>query len=122
MHPTATTLAPVSAAASTVSMESFLALATNAQVFTTTTSAPDGSATSWYPPICSRPAISEESTSLRAQPRVTRFTRVAGGAQIGIDAEARPSAPRIPPDGGGTRPLSLVAVTADDRPALVVHR
>ncbi len=46
MHPTATTLAPVSAAASTVSMESFLALATNAQVLTTTTSAPSGSGTS----------------------------------------------------------------------------
>ena len=45
-QPTATTLAPVSAAASTVSMESFLALATNAQVFTTTTSAAAGSATS----------------------------------------------------------------------------
>ena len=45
-QPTATTLAPVSAAASTVSMESFLALATKAQVFTTTTSAAAGSATS----------------------------------------------------------------------------
>src|SRR5829696_7263476 len=73
-HPTATTGRSPSAAASTVSIESFLALATKAQVLTTTTSASSSSATS-QPPAASRPASSSESTSLRAQPRVTKAAR-----------------------------------------------
>jgi hypothetical protein len=64
----------VSAAASNVSIESFFALATKAQVLTSTTSA------SWsaisQPPAASRPASSSESTSLRAQPRVTSATDI----------------------------------------------
>jgi len=48
MHPTATTFAPVSAAASTASIESFLAASTNAQVLTTITSAGSASSvTNW---------------------------------------------------------------------------
>src|SRR3981081_3228499 len=75
MQPTATTLAPVAAAASRVSTESFLADSTNPQVFTTTTSDSSGSVASSQPPAASRPASSSESTSLRAQPRVSSETR-----------------------------------------------
>ena len=75
MQPTATTLAPVSDAASSVSTESFLADSTKPQVLTTTTSADSSASTSSQPPSASRPASSSESTSLRAQPRVSRATR-----------------------------------------------
>jgi hypothetical protein len=86
MQPTATTLAPVSLAASEaasrVSIESFLACSMNPQVLTTMTSgageAPSGppsASTSSQPLPANRPANSSESTSLRAQPRVTRAAR-----------------------------------------------
>ena len=65
-----------SAASSRVSTESFLAASTKPQVLTTTVSASSGSSTSRKPPASSRPASSSESTSLRAQPRVTRATVV----------------------------------------------
>ena len=58
-------------------MESFLACSTNPQVLTTMTSGVASSAsrsTSSQPLPCSRPASSSESTSLRAQPRVSRAT------------------------------------------------
>ena len=59
-------------------MESFLACSTNPQVLTTMTSGVASSAsrsTSSQPLPCSRPASSSESTSLRAQPRVSRAAR-----------------------------------------------
>ena len=49
MQPAATTLAPVSAAASSVSIESCLAFSTNPQVLTTTTSAPSPSVVTCQP-------------------------------------------------------------------------
>ena len=83
MQPTATTAfadpsAFRSEAWSRVSTESFLAASTKPQVLTTTVSASSGSATSRKPPASSRPASSSESTSLRAQPRVTRATVASG--------------------------------------------
>ena len=51
-----------------------MAASTKPQVFTTTVSASSGSSTSRKPSASSRPASSSESTSLRAQPRVTRAT------------------------------------------------
>src|SRR2546430_14579931 len=75
-HPTATTLAPVSVAASSVSTESFFADSTNPHVFTTTTSAPvSPPSTSSHPPALRRPANSAEATSLRAHPSVSSATR-----------------------------------------------
>ena len=79
MQPVATTLAPVSAAASSVSIESCLAFSTKPQVLTTTTSAPSPSGVSAQPSASSRAASSSESTSLRAQPRVSSATRWPGG-------------------------------------------
>src|SRR3954470_10688425 len=81
MQPTATTaLADPSVlrsdASSSVSTESFLAASTKPQVFTITVSASSGLSTSRKPPASSRPASSSESTSLRAQPSVTRATVV----------------------------------------------
>ncbi len=57
-------------------MLSFLADSTKPHVLTTTVSASSGSSTSRKPLAASRPASSSESTSLRAQPRVTRATDV----------------------------------------------
>src|SRR5436190_5037054 len=74
MHPTATTLRPVSCACSNASMLSRLAASTKPQVLTTIASASSGSSTSIQPSLSSRAASSSESTSLRAQPRVTRET------------------------------------------------
>ena len=70
-----------SAASSRVSTESFFAASTKPQVFTTTVSASSGSSTSRKPPASRRPASSSESTSLRAQPSVTRAT-VVGAAPV----------------------------------------
>ena len=56
-------------------MESCLAFSTKPQVLTTTTSAPSPSVVTCQPSACSRAASSSESTSLRAQPRVSRATR-----------------------------------------------
>ena len=63
-----------SEASSSASIESFLACSTKPQVLTTATSASAASSTSSHPSAASRPASSSESTSLRAQPRVTRAT------------------------------------------------
>ena len=67
----------MSDAASSVSIESFLALSTKPQVLTTTTSGAvgDSGPTSSQPAASSRPASSSESVSLRAQPSVTSETR-----------------------------------------------
>ena len=73
--------AGVGGAPSSVSIESFLALSTKPQVLTTTTSAPPASSTSSQPAASSRPASSSESTSLRAQPSVTRATRREAGTR-----------------------------------------
>jgi hypothetical protein len=78
MQPTATTEAPVSVAARIASTESFFALSMKPHVLTSTASAPSASSTSRYPPAASRPASSSESTSLRAHPRVTTATVLAG--------------------------------------------
>src|SRR5262245_38108561 len=77
MHPVATTGAPVSAAASSVSIESCFAFSTKPHVLTSTTSASDPSVVTCQPPAASRAASSSESTSLRAQPRVSNATRRA---------------------------------------------
>ena len=61
-------------ASSRASTESFLAASTKPQVLTTATSASAASSTSSQPSAARRPASSSESTSLRAQPRVTRAT------------------------------------------------
>src|SRR5690349_21689907 len=79
MQPAATTFAPVWAAASSVSMESCLAFSTKPQVLTRTTSAPSASVLTCQPPASRRAANSSESTSLRAQPRVSRATRRGAG-------------------------------------------
>src|SRR3954454_22307118 len=79
MQPAATTLAPVSAAASSVSIESCLAFSTKPQVLTTTTAAPSASVLTCQPPAYRPEANSSESTSLRAQPRVSRATRRGAG-------------------------------------------
>ena len=71
-----------SAASSSVSTESFLACSTNPQVLTITVSASAGSATRVNPPAASRPASSSESTSLRAQPKVTSATEVVIGLRV----------------------------------------
>ena len=68
MQPAATTFAPESAAASNVSMESFLAESMNPQVLTTITAG--SSSLTFQPAASSRAASSSESTSLRAQPKV----------------------------------------------------
>src|SRR3954470_12355855 len=91
MQPTATTaLADPSVlrsdASSSVSTESFLAASTKPQVFTITVSASSGLSTSRNPPASRRPASSSESTSLRAQPSVTRAT-VAGATRDGAGEE-----------------------------------
>ncbi len=78
MQPVATTFAPLSVACRMVSTESFFACSMKPHVFTRTTSAPSVSSDSSQPPAASRPASSSESTSLRAQPRVTNATRPAG--------------------------------------------
>ena len=79
MQPTATTAWVLpwslrSLASSRASTESFLAASTKPQVLTTATSASAASSTSSQPSAAKRPASSSESTSLRAQPRVTRAT------------------------------------------------
>src|SRR3954453_17960590 len=79
MQPAATTFAPVSAAASSVSIESCFAFSTKPQVLTRTTSAPSASVLTCQPPASRRAASSSESTSLRAQPRVSRATRRGAG-------------------------------------------
>ena len=60
-------------------MESFLAASMKPHVLTTATSASAGSSTSVQPCADSRPAISSESTSLRAHPNVTSATRRRSG-------------------------------------------
>src|SRR5690242_15888449 len=92
MQPAATTLAPVSAAASSVSIESCFAFSTKPQVLTTTTSAPSASVLTCQPPASRRAANSSESTSLRAQPRVSRATRRGAGVTD--------TPPRLPGAGG----------------------
>ena len=72
-QPTAATLAPDSAAASSSSIDSCLAAWMKPQVFTKTTLASSSSVSS-QPEAVRRAASSSESTSLRAQPRVTRLT------------------------------------------------
>ena len=62
-------------------MESCLAFSTKPQVLTTTTSAPSPSVVTCQPSACSRAASSSESTSLRAQPRVSRATRRPSGEE-----------------------------------------
>src|SRR5258708_14781766 len=74
MHPTAATLAPESAAASSSSIDSCLAAWMKPEVLTRTTSASSPSPRRVQPPAASRAASSSESTSLRAQPSVTRLT------------------------------------------------
>src|SRR5690242_3532266 len=79
MQPTATTAwvlpCPLRSLASRrASTESFLAASTKPQVLTTATSASSASSTSCQPSASKRPASSSESTSLRAQPRVTSAT------------------------------------------------
>src|SRR5699024_8664527 len=74
MHPAATTLPPFSAASRRVAMESCLAASMNPQVLTTVTSAGASPSTSSQPSADRRPASSSESTSLRAQPKVTSET------------------------------------------------
>src|SRR4051794_25709107 len=90
MQPAATTFAPVSAAASSVSMESRLAFSTNPQVLTRTTSAPSPSVVTSQPSPASRAASSSESTSLRAQPSVSNATRrwANASAATGTGGEA----------------------------------
>ena len=56
------------------STESFLADSIKPQVFTRATSAVATSSTNCQPSAASRPANSSESTSFRAQPRVTKAT------------------------------------------------
>src|ERR1039458_1841344 len=78
MQPAATTFAPPSAASSSSLTDSCLAASMNPQVFTSTTlasSLPDRV----HPAASSRAASSSESTSLRAQPSVTRLTVRCGG-------------------------------------------
>jgi hypothetical protein len=74
-----------------VSTESFLAASTNPQVLTTTVSASAASDTSVNPSAASRPASSSESTSFRAQPRVTSATDIgcssAGCLRAGEEEE-----------------------------------
>ena len=85
-----------SAASSRVSTLSFLAASTNPQVLTTTVSASSASSTSRKPSASSRPASSSESTSLRAQPRVTRATESGAGADVVMSARVcrvRPGSP-----------------------------
>src|SRR2546430_4958882 len=79
MQPVATTVAPVSAAASSVSIESCLAFSTNPEVLPSTPSASEPSVVTCQPSAASRAASSSESTSLRAQPRVSRATRRLAG-------------------------------------------
>src|SRR3954471_15976655 len=79
MQPTATTAwvlpCPLRSLASRrASTESFLAASTKPQVLTTATSASAASFTRSQPSASKRPASSSESTSLRAQPRVTSAT------------------------------------------------
>src|SRR5215475_6081745 len=90
MQPVATTLAPVSDAASSVSIESCLAFSTKPQVLTSTTSASEPSVVISHPPAARRAANSSESTSLRAQPSVSNATR------LGVDTR-RGYLPRPPP-------------------------
>ena len=66
-----------------MSTESFLAASTKPQVFTTTVSASSGFSTSRKPSASNRPASSSESTSLRAQPRVTRATDIGPSGRMG---------------------------------------
>src|SRR3954451_15564494 len=77
-----------SEASSRVSTESFFAASTKPHVFTTTVSASSGSLTSRNPPASSRPASSSESTSLRAQPSVTRATVVKGPGRAVVSGSA----------------------------------
>src|SRR5579862_5063063 len=73
MHPTAATFTPDSAADSSSAMDSCLAAWMKVQVFTITTLASPAEVSS-QPEAVSRAASSSESTSLRAQPSVTRLT------------------------------------------------
>src|SRR5690349_12649096 len=102
MQPAATTLAPVSAAASRVSMESRLAFSTKPQVFTRTTSAPSPSVVTSQPSLASRAASSSESTSLRAQPRVSKATLGAadGEGETGTRPDYRGATTPEPIHGG----------------------
>ena len=79
MQPTATTARVTpwpfkELASSKASTESFLADSIKPQVFTSATSAFSTSSTRIQPSAANRPANSSESTSLRAQPRVTTAT------------------------------------------------
>ena len=79
MHPTATTARVTpwpfkELASSRASTESFFADSINPHVLTNATSAFSTSSTRIQPSAAKRPANSSESTSLRAQPRVTTAT------------------------------------------------
>src|SRR5579875_3526281 len=91
-------------------MDSCLAAWMNPQVLTMTTLACSPSSASSQPPAASRAASSSESTSLRAQPIVTRLTvrRAAGEPEVldaaGVDA----------PDGAGEREDTPARLPARD--------
>src|SRR5690554_527493 len=87
-------------------MESCLALSTKPQVFTRITSASSPSVVTSQPSACKRAASSSESTSLRAQPRVSSATR-RPWSESGEEADtsrgyrAVPTPPpRVPPARG----------------------
>ena len=114
-HPTATTFLPVSAAASRVSIESFLAASTNPQVFTTTTSASSESPgpVSDHPPAPSRAASSSESTSFRAQPSVTNDTRADDGDTRAGYPCSRIARTRVLTGVAATHPTARTGVAVD---------
>ena len=89
MQPAATTLAPPSAAASRVSIESRLARSTKPQVLTSTTSASALSVLTCQPSACRRAASSSESTSLRAQPSVSRATLRPAAGEVAVSDTTR---------------------------------
>src|SRR5262249_44777780 len=109
-QPTATTRALPDAAPSSSAMDSCFAASMKPHVLTRTTFASPASSSpaSVQPAASSRPASSSESTSLRAQPRVTRLTvRSRGGgfsmlgdtpADYGKTGRAQAAAPGRQPD------------------------
>ena len=91
MQPTATTARvtpwPLSEfASSSASTESFLADSIKPHVLTSATSACSTSSTNVQPSAANRPANSSESTSLRAQPRVTTATVRLIGVMLQVNA------------------------------------
>src|SRR5258708_23887037 len=111
MHPTAATLAPESAAASSSSIDSCLAAWMKPQVLTRTTSASSPSPRRVQPPAASRAASSSESTSLRAQPSVTRLTvRELGTRRAYVSSVRRgATAPGQPGGSGASLPPGSLA-------------